>query len=172
MENVKNGMQRNMEKAHMGDVEAIVQLFVEAAVWMKARGIYQWTTAPRPTFWEHIRQKIVEGEVFVVRAANGRLLGHIRFDFEASHIWPDDPAGTVYVRGLVIANKMRGQGLGVDMLHWAQEYARQKGYRRLRLDCLAENRRLCRYYADYGFTFLGEGYSGSYTAALYEMMLA
>jgi GNAT superfamily N-acetyltransferase len=172
MEKVTDSSLLNIEKAHMADVEAIVQLFVDAAVWMKGRGIYQWTTSPRPSFWEHVRQKIAEGEVFVVRAANGRLLGHIRFDYEAGRIWYDEPADTAYVRGLVIANKMRGQGLGAEMLDWAQGYAQQKGHRRLRLDCLAENGRLCQYYHDYGFTFLGEGYSGSYTAALYEMMLA
>ena len=167
-------VQKNLlmiERAQADDVEAVVRLFVDAAVWMKSRGIYQWTTSPKPRFWEHVRQKIGEGEVFVVRGEHGRLLGHIRFDYEAGRIWPDDPADTAYVRGLVIANKMRGQGLGAEMLDWAQGYARQKGYWRLRLDCLAENDRLCQYYADYGFAFLGEGYSGSYTAALFEMML-
>jgi ribosomal protein S18 acetylase RimI-like enzyme len=114
----------------------------------------------------------MEGNVFVAQGRDGRLLGHIRFDFEAGKVWHDNPAETAYVRGLVIANEVRGQGVGTALLDWAQVFAREKGCVRLRLDCLAENGRLRQYYRDYGFTFLGEGRSGRYTAALFELSLA
>jgi GNAT superfamily N-acetyltransferase len=161
-----------IEVARISDAEAIVHLFIEAAIWLNSRGIYQWPTTPQPTFREHIGKKIGEGEVSVVRGDNGHLLAHIRFDYEAGKVWHDNPAKSAYVRGLVIANEIRGQGMGAALLDWAQGYAREHSCTRLRLDCLAENVRLCQYYTDYGFTFLGKGGDSRYAAALFEMMLS
>ena len=167
-------MQRDrfvIERGRMEDVAGIVALFEDAAVWLEGQGVFQWPTRVSLRFWRFLRGKVREGEVFVMRGANGRLLGHVRFDYQAGEVWPDHPADVVYVRGLVIANEVRGQGLGVALLDWAQEYGRERGYSRLRLDCLAENGRLRQYYRDYGFTFLGEGRHGSYVAALFEVRL-
>lgn len=158
-----------IERAKAEDVAEIVTLFEAAGVWLEGQGISQWPTRVAPRFRTFLRDKVAEGEVFVARAENGRLLGHIRFEYEPSKVWGDNSVDTAYVRGLVIANEMRGHGLGVTLLDWAQEYAQQKGCVRLRLDCLAENGRLRQYYADYGFVSLGEGRNGRYVAALFEM---
>ncbi|MCB8942404.1 MAG: GNAT family N-acetyltransferase [Ardenticatenaceae bacterium] len=161
-----------VERAQMADVAEIVGLFEAAAVWMVGRGLDQWPTRVSARFWHFLRGKVREGEVFVVRGADGRLLGHIRFDYQPNKVWRDNPAHTAYVRGLVIANEVRGQGLGAALLDWAQGYVGEKGYRQMRLDCLAENGRLRQYYADYGFAFLGESRRGDYRAALFELRLA
>jgi ribosomal protein S18 acetylase RimI-like enzyme len=161
-----------IERAQIGDVAGIIDLFEAAAVWLEAQGVFQWSTRVSPHFRKFLRQKVMEGNVFVAQGRDGRLLGHIRFDFEAGKVWHDNPAETAYVRGLVIANEVRGQGVGTALLDWAQVFASEKGCVRLRLDCLAENGRLRQYYRDYGFTFLGEGRSGRYTAALFELSLA
>ena len=161
-----------IERAREEDVAGIVALFEDAAVWMEGQGLFQWPTRVSLRFWRFLRRKVKKNEVFVMQEINGRLLGHVRFNYQTGTVWPDNPADVVYVRGLVIANEVRGQGLGAALLDWAQGYAREGGYSRLRLDCLAENGRLRQYYSDYGFTFLGEGRSGRYLAALFEMMLS
>lgn len=158
-----------IERAQIGDLAGIIELFEAAAVWLEGEGVLQWPTRVSPHFRKFLRQKVTEGNVFVAQGQDGRLKGHIRFDFEAGKVWHDNPVETAYVRGLVIANEVRGQGVGAGLLDWAQDYAREMGCVRLRLDCLAENGRLRRYYRDYGFTLLGEGNSGSYTAALFEL---
>lgn len=160
-----------VERAQVEDVEAIIALFEEAAVWLESREIFQWPTRISSRFWTFLRGKVLAGEVFVVRGRDGRLLGHIRFDYEAGKVWNDDPIDTAYVRGLVTANAVRGQGIGTLLLDWAQGYVRAKGCSRMRLDCLAGNGRLRQYYADYGFVYLGESRNGRYVAALFEMML-
>jgi GNAT superfamily N-acetyltransferase len=160
-----------IERAQSEDVVAIVALFEDAAVWLESQAIFQWPTEVSPRFYTFLRNRIKEKEVFVARGENGRLLGHIRFEYKPGKIWRDEPMNTAYVRGLVIANDVRGQGVGVLLLNWAQAQSRQRGCTRLRLDCVAENGRLRQYYADYGFAFLGESRSGNYRAALFEMML-
>ena len=160
-----------VERARMEDVTGIVGLFEAAGVWLEGRGVKQWPTQVSARFWKFLQVKVKEGEVFVVRGENGRLLGHIRFEYEAGGVWLDNPTDTAYVRGLVIANEVRGQGVGAALLDWAQEYARAKRCARLRLDCMAENGRLRQYYADYGFLFLEESRNGRYVAALFERML-
>ena len=160
-----------VERAQVDDVAGIVGLFEAAAVWLEERGVKQWPRKVSSRFWLFLQKKVEEGEVFVVRGADGRLLAHIRFDYEAGSVWHNNPMETAYVRGLVIANEARGQGLGADLLTWAQGYVRTKGCYRLRLDCLAANGRLRQYYSNCGFTYLGEGHHGRYVAALFEMML-
>ena len=158
-----------IEQAQLDDIAGIIELFEEAAVWLESKNLFQWPIRVAPRFWSFLREKVRDGEVFVVRGGNGRLLAHIRFDYHPNKVWCDNPANTAYVRGLVIANEVRGQGMGTALLDWAQGYVRQRGFARLRLDCLAENGRLRQYYRDYGFTYVGQSHSGNYKAALFEM---
>ncbi len=160
-----------VEQAQMDDVANIVKLFEAAAVWLEEQGVKQWPRQVSPRFRLFLQKKVEGGEVFVVRGIDGRLLAHIRFDYEAGSVWHNNPIDTAYVRGLVIANEMRGQGLGANLLAWAQGHARKRDCDRLRLDCLAANGRLRQYYSDCGFTYLGEGRHSRYVAALFEMML-
>jgi ribosomal protein S18 acetylase RimI-like enzyme len=65
--------------------------------------------------------------------------------------WRDD---ALYVYSLAVRRRVAGQGLGQQILAWVEEQARARGRRYLRLDCMADNARLVRYYVDLGFSFL------------------
>jgi ribosomal protein S18 acetylase RimI-like enzyme len=67
-----------------------------------------------------------------------------------------DDAG--YVSGLVVRPAVSGKGIGRRLLDWACRQSEQRGKRFLRLDCWADNPRLCDYYEAAGFRPRGEYY--------------
>jgi GNAT superfamily N-acetyltransferase len=84
--------------------------------------------------------------------------------------WPDDgQAG--YVFRMAVRDAWHGRGLGREILAWASKTAQSRGCSLLRLDCLASNRRLCRYYQRQRFERRAEIVDRDYRAALYEKQL-
>jgi GNAT superfamily N-acetyltransferase len=69
---------------------------------------------------------------------------------------------------LVVSRAERGTGLGRRLLDWACERARELGRASLRLDCVASNEFLRRYYADAGFEERGEVDLGRVRLARFE----
>jgi GNAT superfamily N-acetyltransferase len=80
--------------------------------------------------------------------SDAALIGTITVDYD-DPAWSDLPGNAAYVHRLSVP--MHGTGLGGNLLAWAAGEAAAIGRDRLRLDCLASNSRLCRYYADLGF---------------------
>ena len=63
---------------------------------------------------------------------------------------------------------MHGRGIGAAILEWAMSEVRHRGRQCLRLDCLAGNAHLRRYYEEQGFILQGRVADRDYAAALYE----
>lgn len=155
--------------AQPADLPVVIDILSEAAAWIKDKGIDQWPS-PLNEYWrQRIAEMVQRGEFFTVGAVNKRL-GIVRITDGNRH-WPDD-GQALYVGVLAIRDNMHGQGLGAYILNWAALKAHRQGKGFLRLDCLASNRRLCRYYEDQGFTYKGQFTSGEYVAAMYEKPLS
>ena len=70
---------------------------------------------------------------------------------------------------MAVRSEMHGQNLGGLILFWAMMKAKQEGKQFLRLDCVAGNGRLRRYYEEQGFSCRGKVVDWDYVAALYEL---
>lgn len=69
-------------------------------------------------------------------------------------MWDADPMDSAgYVHGLM--TNRRGTGLGGWLLTWAETRITAAGRRLARLDCVATNGRLRRYYTDQGYREAG-----------------
>jgi GNAT superfamily N-acetyltransferase len=60
------------------------------------------------------------------------------------------------VYNLAVRRAWAGQGVGRQLLQWAERKAAEAGRRYLRLDCVPTNAFLRQYYEDAGFTARGE----------------
>lgn len=138
-------------QASAAELAEVVALLKEARAWLLARGIRQWKT-PYPVEW--IADEIARGEVYLAKV-DGELAGSLTLNWSDDLVWPDAPQNAGYVHRLVISRKFAGQGIGQQLLHWTEDASRQQGKQFLRLDCWAENPRLCDYYTAAGFTSLG-----------------
>jgi len=149
------------------DADAIRSLLIDAAHWIhSAHGFRQWRA-------EYFEREIVEAfvrdnEVFVATLRN-ELVGCFSVHWTYEEIWGEqyrEDAG--YVHRLCVARNRKGEGIGRELLRYAEEYVRSKGKVRLRLDCMADNPSLNSYYVGLGFVLQGRYDGSSWSANLYE----
>jgi GNAT superfamily N-acetyltransferase len=155
-----------VERARDVDADAVLALLDEAAVWLTARDIVQWRPGALPR--RVIDAGVARGEVFVVRGEGGldAALTLAESDLE---IWGPDDGSALYLHRLAVARACAGRGLGRRLLAWARSEVVTRGRARLRLDCVATNDFLRRYYATEGFAERGEVEVGSIRLARFEL---
>lgn len=151
--------------AQPDDLSLVMEILAEAAAWLQEKGIDQWPSPPNDHWQRRLAEAIQREEMYTVGIVKNRF-GIVRFTW-ADPYWPhDDLAG--YIHSMAVRDEMHGQNLGGLILFWAMMKAKQEGKQFLRLDCLAGNGRLRRYYEEQGFTYQGQHPDQDYVAALYE----
>ena len=143
-----------VERARGEDAAAVHALLEEAAAWLTARGIRQWIPGAYPA--ERVPEDIARGDVWGVRGANGALDATLQLQDADPDIWGADDGRALYLHRLTVARRCAGSGLGSRLLEWALGEAGARGRAHLRLDCVASNDFLRRYYAAAGFAERGE----------------
>lgn len=159
-----------VEKAVAGDEAAVLNIMRDAAAWLKDRGINQWSgmlTSKGPELIDH---RVKEGVAYLA-SLNGERIGTVAFYWEDPGIWgdmgKDGLAG--YIHGLAVLRKYAGKNIGRALLNWAMEEIKSRKPL-VRLDCMAANPRLCRYYEDVGFSCCGQKtFPNGWKSNLYEM---
>jgi ribosomal protein S18 acetylase RimI-like enzyme len=66
----------------------------------------------------------------------------------------DPQAG--YLHTMAIRRQFAGRGLGEELMAFAEKYFFEKGLEKLRLDCSAENKKICEYYDSHGFRTISQ----------------
>lgn len=155
-------------RATTADLPTVMEILVEAAAWLQDKGINQWPSPPNEHWQRRMRAAVERGQVYTVGIGKNRF-GIVRVTWSDPY-WPDDGRAG-YVHTMAIRNSMHGQNLGAAILFWAAQKAQREGKRFLRLDCLASNGRLRRYYEEQAFSYRGEVTDRDYVAALYELVL-
>lgn len=160
--------------ASVEDVDTVLSLRDEAATWMVEHGINQWSPGELPRGM--IEDRVAEGSVFLVRARYGKPVGTVTVLWSDELIWGQRPPDAAYVHMLVVAEGLRGTGLGPALLAWVEARAAERGRRFARLDCIRDNRRLRDWYEDAGYVHVGDKEftepSWARPVALYEKRLS
>ncbi len=133
------------------ETSAVMALLDSAAQWLLDRGIDQW----HPGQWgrDRIADAIDRGETFIARL-DGHLVGTISFQRADDFMWPDAADDAGYVHRLAMS--VHGQGLGHELLEWAEGQIAEQGRLFARLDCACNNPKLRRYYANAGYRYIGD----------------
>ena len=167
--------QLTVSPAEPAQLSLVVEILDEAAGWLIQRGIEQWPDRFLPGW---VAGSVSAGDTFLAWR-DGVALGTVTLE-RSDQLWTDG-AGAGYVHRL--ATRRGTTGLGAELLGWAARTTRRRGHTRLRLDCVAHNRRLCAYYEAAGFAargtvtvggFPGQRIAGAATAleTRYELMLS
>ena len=141
-----------VRRAAPEEVDEIVAVLTEAALWLRARGIEQW---PDPFPRERVERLVRRGD-FYLASLNGHSVGTLALLWSDPAVWGEQPDDAGYVHALAVRREHAGHGLGARLLHWAGAEVVARGREYLRLDYLAENRPLRRYYERQGFEPRGE----------------
>ncbi len=161
-----------LRTATTAEVDGFVELLEDAAEWMREKGIDQW----RPGSLREQRAAFVaaqaRGEVLVLEQS-GRIIGGALLRSEPDPIWADMPAaGALYVSKLVVARDAVGGGVGARILGDLETIAKERGATWLRLDCVASNDSLARYYQQRGYYPRGRVRSGGLYLLRHDKRLA
>ncbi len=140
-----------MELATQSDLEGIQSLLAELAKWLHSKNVRQWLS-PHPK--ESLIREIDAGEVFVWKT-DGVVRATITLTSARDEYWHEASEPALYVHRLAVDRAFAGQGLGSKILSWAEDELRSREIPLLRLDCMATNEVLRKYYAERGFTFCG-----------------
>jgi GNAT superfamily N-acetyltransferase len=153
-----------VRRAGVEDVDEIVGVLSEAAGWLLARGIRQW---PDPFPRERVSALVARGD-FYLASLEGETVATLALMWSDPTFWGERPPEAGYVHALAVRPAHAGQGVGASLLDWAGEQVAAAGREYLRLDCLAGNAKLRRYYERRGFELRGEVAVDDFSSALYE----
>ena len=133
--------------------EIVAGIYTDVGSWLhEQKGIGgQWD---RELSLQSATDLIDTGELYLV-CAGAALVGCVRVTDQPDHLWLDRPGRALYVHSMAVARPYSGRGIGRAILSWAADRAAKQDASLLRLDCMASNSRLGRYYEEAGFTPLG-----------------
>jgi GNAT superfamily N-acetyltransferase len=155
-------------------VDVVLALRDEAAHWLIERGIDQWSPGEIPRRW--IEDRVADGSVFLLWGPELETVGTVTVLWSDELIWGDTGADAGYVHMLIVTRRLRGKGLGVALLTWAETHVAERGRPTCRLDCARGNSRLRKWYEQAGYVHVGDKDfaepSWARPVALYEKPLA
>jgi GNAT superfamily N-acetyltransferase len=156
--------------ATAADVEIAVSILEEVAAWTWIRGLEAWQPG---TFGERdgcgqrrLRHDVTNNSLYLVWLGSAAVA---TFSLRTSdeRYWPDASDGALYLHRFAV--RRAASGMGSLAIRWMVEEAQRRERSYLRLDCLADNPGIRRYYERAGFTHCGETTDEGTRLSLYEM---
>ncbi|MGH1336558.1 MAG: GNAT family N-acetyltransferase [Aureispira sp.] len=139
------------------DQATVLQLFKEAALRIAKMDIDHWQYWRNPPIekvnW--VEEGLQKGEFFFIKTEKEQTLGMVRILEEDLLYWGPQAEKALYIHSLVVKGAYEGQGIGTMVLEAIEKRALVEQRNYLRLDAVAKNLKLCRYYEQQGFDKVG-----------------
>ena len=161
-------------RAGAADYDTVMAILREAADWISARGNPPWNHWYMDAGERILRDRLAHHEVYLARRDDVPV-GTVTIQWNDAETWGerglDGQAG--YIHGIAITRSVGGMRVGERLLQWAVETIAARGRQFARLDTIASNAALCRYYEERGFRSLDIAtlFGAIYTARLFEREL-
>jgi GNAT superfamily N-acetyltransferase len=144
--------------AHFADLPRVMDLIRRVVPLMRASGNTQWDDGyPSEQIFA---QDIEAGELWIAETGDGVLTGVAAFTSTPGHAYDaagwdvDEPA--VFSHRLAVDPDQRGSGVAVALMQQAEQVARERGVRTLRVDTGIENLPAQRLIERLSYQFVGE----------------
>lgn len=135
------------------DLHAYLRLRDATAEQLVAAGIVQWQ--PGELTRDGLLAWLGDGQLFAAWL-DGELVGGLMVMWTDPVFWGDRDDGTAgYTHGLLIDRRLKGDGLGGELLAFAERHIDDHGRTVARLDTVSTNVALRRYYRDAGYAEVG-----------------
>jgi ribosomal protein S18 acetylase RimI-like enzyme len=157
-----------VRQAKPAELALVMEILDEAARWLLARGIRQWESPPPAECWMDFREEIARERVYlIILGASEEVVGTFRVASSGTPLWKDD-ANAGYLYSLAVRPRLIGRGIGAAVIERMAEHFTVFGKQKFRLDCIAANTELRKWYEGLGFRYRGVATDGPYVLALYE----
>jgi len=163
-----------IRRAGAADYHTVMAILRDAADWLSSRGAPPWNHWYMEVGERILRERLENHEVYLFERDRSPA-GTLTIQWSDPEQWGDraldNRAG--YIHAIAISRSVGGMGVGERLLEWAVEKIAARGRRFARLDAIASNAVLCRYYERRGFASLSTVtlFGGIYTARLFEREL-
>jgi len=126
---------------------------------LRKEGVKQWDFFYPNVFV--IREDLRLGNMFGIRDEQEELIGAIVVDHKQSSQyatlpWQDSTGNPAVIHRLVVHPTHQGKGIGKQLLHFAEEYAKMAGSTSIRLDVYSGNPGAVALYENRGYLRVGE----------------
>lgn len=162
-------MELYFRPAQLDELNLVLHLLREAALWLQEKHIDSWQDWLNPplAFVDWIRQGFQRGEFYFVYQGCD-LIGCFRLQWSDEVFWGErsEPAG--YIHSLTTSRRLAGQRCGERVLALIEGHCAKCGKEYLRLDCKSDIDGLRRYYEANGFYKVGEITVRGEALTLYE----
>jgi len=158
--------------ATMDELGQILSILDKAAIWLFDIGIKnQWIPGEvyKPDIYY---ENAIKNKQWYVALENEVIVGTFLIRWTDKNIWQDRDKSAGYIHHLAIDRTCSIPSLGEKLLQWVEERIKMGGKDKIRLDCMATNKRLNEYYLTKGYQFVKqyEYYDGE-MGNLYEKPL-
>ncbi|WP_188999302.1 GNAT family N-acetyltransferase [Deinococcus roseus] len=127
-------------------------LLLDVVLWLQNQGTPLWS--PEQITPEALLKLYRLDEFYLAFLKNQPVAGMVLQ--EKDFLWDGVADGeALYLHKLAVSRTRAGQRLGRDMIDFARQEAARRKKPLLRLDTSAKHPKLCKYYEDYGFEFVG-----------------
>lgn len=140
----------DVRPASIDESHIVLELWKGSASWLQSKGINQWN--PEHFKMNQIHECFNKGNEIYLARLSEEVVGTLFICWSDPFIWAElDNNESGYIHRFAVSRNHLGMGIGQLLLKWAENYMKNKGKTRIRLDCMAENDRLNQYYLDSGF---------------------
>jgi ribosomal protein S18 acetylase RimI-like enzyme len=144
--------------ASLKDIENVMELIKNCIKDMESRGIYQWNEY-YPTS-EIFHEDIKISSLYILEDKN-TCLGIISINDDQSPeykelVWTNEDGKILVIHRLAVNPEYQKQGIGRQLMDFAENYASERGYTSIRLDAYSGNPRALNLYEYRGFKKVGQ----------------
>jgi|SRR6266404_3974413 len=169
----EQGSQLQIKKATTEDVATVWGIVEADAKWLANQGLEHWAKY----YTEIMVSKMIHKKEVFLGLKSGKAVGTITYDTKPPKYYDEEgysklfsggeEENAAYVTAVAVLPNEQKQGFAGQMLQFAEEEAKQKGTKWMRLDCRAEVPDLVSFYEKRGYKKLGdkpidEGEAGTY----------
>lgn len=152
------------------DIDISAEILEAAATWGASAGCPSWTpgsfTGPGSVGISRLRSDLESTSLYLVWLDNAAVATFSLLESDAL-FWPSARDDALYLHRFAV--RRVNAGVGAHAVAWAGAEARRRERAYVRLDCLAENPGIRRYYERHGFAPVGEKLIDGVRFSLYEM---
>jgi len=164
--------QINLRKARPDEMDKVLKLLKEAALWLRGKKINYWQQwlDPPPNFVSWIQRGFDNDEFFIVEQ-DGNTAGCFRLQWQDPQFWGQKIYKAGYIHSFTVKRELAGQGTGYKLLKLIEDYCRDNGKNLLRLDCGTDIPGIRKYYEKFGFKWVEDTVYAGYLTTLYEKQI-
>jgi GNAT superfamily N-acetyltransferase len=158
--------------AGSNEPEPSASIIEEVAAWGEAEGMPSWSpgsfTGPDSVGVSRLRGDIAHRGLYLIWQG-ARAIGTFSLLESDPIYWPDGGDAAMYLHRFAVSRAAAGAGAGRFAVAWCLGETRRRGRSHVRLDCLADNPGILRYYERLGFTAVDEVVITGTRYSLYEI---